>query len=181
MATVFPSQGAEMSFEHERYPIYTQDDSLDDVIKDQQRILDAALKVRSMQVIQGALMNMGQNFDPIVRRRHRHYRRALGLTVADGQLVTVHFAHHSFHHFHGAGGTRHHPGAQAGQIVVLELRQAQFRDKHGRHAIQRSHTFRLHRLERRARIECPIRKNNRCPARQRRHGTSHAAEAVIHG
>jgi hypothetical protein len=36
MATVFPSQGAEMSFEHERYPIYTQDDSLDDVIKDQQ-------------------------------------------------------------------------------------------------------------------------------------------------
>jgi hypothetical protein len=67
MATVFPSQGAEMSFEHERYPIYTQDDSLDDVIKDQQRILDAALKVRSMQVIQGALMNMGQNFDPIGR------------------------------------------------------------------------------------------------------------------
>ena len=67
MATVFPSQGAEMSFEHERYPIYTQDDSLDDVIKDQQHILDAALKVRSMQVIQGALMNMGQNFDPIGR------------------------------------------------------------------------------------------------------------------
>jgi hypothetical protein len=71
MATVFPSQGAEMSFEHERYPIYTQDDSLDDVIKDQQRILDAALKVRSMQVIQGALMNMGQNLGdfalPLVR------------------------------------------------------------------------------------------------------------------
>jgi len=64
---VFPSQGAEMHFEPDRYPIYTADDSLGDVIKDQQRIRDAALKVRGMQIIQGALMNMGSNFDPIGR------------------------------------------------------------------------------------------------------------------
>jgi hypothetical protein len=67
MATVFPAQGAEMSFEHERYPIFLVDDSVSDVIAEQQRVLDASLPIRGMQLIQGALVNMGQNFDPIGR------------------------------------------------------------------------------------------------------------------
>ena len=63
-------------------------------------------------------------------------RAGLSHAVGDGDLAHVHLGHDPFHDINGTGRSGHNAGAQAGQVVFPEIRQVQFGDEHGGHAVQ---------------------------------------------
>ena len=61
----FPSQCAPMSFERERYPNFLESDTIDEVLAEQERVLRQAVPIRSMKIVRGDLLNMGNDFSPL--------------------------------------------------------------------------------------------------------------------
>jgi len=55
----FPTQGAPMQFERERDPTYVDDDNDAAVVAEQQRVLKAALPIKSLQIVRGAMVDYG--------------------------------------------------------------------------------------------------------------------------
>ena len=93
----------------------------------------------------------------------------------------VHIRDHLLHHFDWTGRARHHAGAQTREIEARKFRMSQLGDKHGRHAVDCRRPLRFDGGQHGLRVESVIRQNQRAPARQRRHGADHVAEAVREG
>ncbi len=55
----FPTQGAPMQFERERYPTYVDEDDDAAVVAEQQRVLKAALPITSLQIVCGMMVDYG--------------------------------------------------------------------------------------------------------------------------
>ena len=80
----------------------------------------------------------------IVHIRLRHDGGTFRQTVADGDVLHIHFFHHAAHERLGAGGTGHDAGAQTGDVEALEQLVFQFGKKHGGYAVQSRAAFAVH-------------------------------------
>ena len=72
----------------------------------------------------------------VVGQRLRRHRRRLGHAVADRHVGHVHAVDARLHHLDRARRAGHHAGAQARQVVGVELRVGELGDEHRRHAVQ---------------------------------------------
>ena len=119
------------------------------------------------------------NLHRVIRVRHGDHRRGLSLAVTDGELAAVHALDHGAHDFDGARRSRHHAGAQAGEIELFEIRVDQFGDEHGGHAVDRGGALLVHGLQGGEGVELRRRQDQSCARDHGHHGGDHRAETVV--
>ena len=119
--------------------------------------------------------------DGVVGRGHVIDGAGLGLAVGYEHILHVHFAYHPLHDLHRAGGTRHDPGAQTAEIVVVEIGEVEFGNEHGGDAMQCRTALLRHSRQRRRRVKGLARKYRGRTVGDARQVTHHHAEAVVQG
>mmetsp|Transcript_32714 Transcript_32714/g.108169 ORF Transcript_32714/g.108169 Transcript_32714/m.108169 type:complete len:513 (-) Transcript_32714:521-2059(-) len=102
----------------------------------------------------------------------------LGHAVAHRQVRHVHVSPHPRHGRDRAERARHDAGAERREVERAEVREGELRKEHRRHAIQRAAPLLLHRLQRRARVECARREDDGGAGGDARERAKHEAEAV---
>ena len=108
-------------------------------------------------------------------------RRALGESIGDGHLPTMHFLDHLFHHLDGTGRAGHDSGPQGAQIDPGEFGVLQFPNEHGRHAVDSRASLLLDRLQRGPGIEGLGGNDHGGSVNGAGHVSQHHAEAVVEG
>ena len=102
--------------------------------------------------------------DPFLNRiigvRKAVQRAEFGLTITDQNFRHMHPFNHLVHQADGTGSTRHDSGTQRRGFVAFKAFVAQFRKKHGWHAVQSGALFQRYRLKGIACIEDGSRKDS---------------------
>ncbi len=109
------------------------------------------------------------------------HRRGLGHPVADRHLGHAHPVHDLLHHLHRARRAGHDPGAQRGQVVVVEVRVVELGDEHRRHPVERGAALAGHRVQGGLRVEARPGDDHGGAVGGAAQVAHHHAEAVVEG